>query len=226
MFEFTKGKEMEELYELWSAGRIRIVVSKDKYYSIVVVEPKTIIVESMSDNKPDFDINTINWRETAKLVKSNNGLVTFEELGQMGASIIEAHREIGSTVKEESERCKVKKDDKVEKIEVRCWSDLLKLKVIYSSEKNISYKNFTMAKHNNLKVTVEILNALGGNFEYIHRIVIDTFDKFREFLEKNYMEYRPRQNQIFKVNGTREGFYCLDGAEERFDVDLKILKEG
>lgn len=311
MFKFTKGKEMEELYELWSSGRIRTIISNGKYYSIVVVEPKTIIVEpmldkklEMSDVKLDFDINNINWHETSKLVKSNNGLMSFKEMGKMGASIIDAYKGTGWTLAEAAASCRVKdddgtfkkgdkvetlyeligtnilggskgritdvglsdvyvdfengagstvfrsnlkliKEDKVEKIVVRDYESFKK--EVKSRYENITIDGEHVYFDNNngfeifmgaftslkcdethlIKEAVEEFNKyFFANLEYRPVEVIDTFDKFREFLIRNNLTYKPWQ---------KDGeIYCWESlindsvkkAEQKYSVGLKILKEG
>ena len=129
---------------------------------------------------------------------------------------------------------------KKDKIIVRNWVDLNRY--VRGDKLNQNYE----LKFNNVLLTfvfldlekaVKVLNVLGGNFEYVEVEVIDTLEKWEEFQEKicrfSYVYDRVLGVFIEMRADNDDGNFVdiIDGdvtvkkIEEKYNVDLKILKE-
>lgn len=206
MYKFTPGKEMEELYRFWLNDMILEVVGINPGE----IEEFIFIPGDMFVKLKNGDVCyccDIDWKKTAKLVKEDN----------------------------------------MEKFVVRNWEDMLTKKVwkingysnyncIKSKERKDSYtirfkgKMFNVYE-THIKTAIEILNALGGNFEYKEAEVIDTYEKWEEFQYKLSKEniYYDRSEKEFMCFDDRMNLICEDCScehiEQKYNVDLQILKQ-
>ena len=197
MYKFTPGKEMEELKELFEKGRIEKVHLK-KWCS----EGKI--------NKFVFD----------NFIK--NKLHVFA--GGVFSSRTQIHWE---------KTAKLVKEEKMEKVLVKSWEDLSDISGLICTqalEKEnlmfIDYKNKSMLLYKDQLISgVDILNALGGNFEYQVVEVIDSYERLFEFMGKNELTYRHWNDRFYKYNGLEKTkIFYVEEIEKHFNVDLQILR--
>ena len=75
-----------------------------------------------------------------------------------------------------------------------------------------------------LEKLVEILNNLGGNYEYNPVKEINTFEELLVFLEENKLALFKSSGGIQFENNTYEYIYDISEVEEKYNVKLNILK--
>lgn len=119
------------------------------------------------------------------------------------------------------------KEEKMEKIVVRSWKDFDNYRVVEGKSGavvSVSFKQiFLETNKTRIGEAVKMFNAIGGNFEYKPVEVIDTFPKFRKFLNGVKIAYRPSEiNEFYSI--ILNEFFNKETLEKMFDVDLKILE--
>ena len=229
MYVFTKGHEMEELKELFEKGRILNFIVTDK-----LAKNKNRNIEKFSDRFPvcmvgySYDREHIDWEETAKLVKSDVDVIGERLINGMCEAAMKCSIKVSDFNKEE----------KMEKVVVRSWEELSKNVYIDVASENkilkyLSYKNKRFFFYEDqIKIALDILNALGGNFEYQEVEVIDSYEKWEEFQEKlseNAIFYDRSEKNFISLDTSGinlRGIIKTEEIEKQFNVDLQILKDG
>ena len=226
MYVFTKGKEMEELKELFENGKINFVYSKEWGKSNIFI----FVADNFIDKKihvfadGEFLCDTeIDWEETAKLVKSDVDVIGERLIKGLHEAAIKCGMKVSD----------FNKEVKVEKVVINKFEDLeAGVGNVICGFWNVDgmycvHTARVIFNTADIEEAVKVLNALGGNFEYQEVEVIDSYDKLFEFMGKNELTYRHWNNRSYKYNGLEKTkVFYVEEIEEYFNVDLQILKDG
>jgi len=121
--------------------------------------------------------------------------------------------------------------NKTETIVVKDWDDLDSYIISGSEHRYILSWNLIdiEIRKTDLESAVKILNALGQTLEYKEIEVIDTLEKWEEFqckICKSSYFYDRNFHEFMEIREGERKNVSIEEVEQKYNVDLKILKEG